>query len=143
MHHDPHNQARRTLRDYPLSQDYADLAELIETQAVLCVCDTRGNQPTRRAGLAYGILEADGNVLFVFKGITGSLFWSSNLKGFIALCKQYHVEFLPPQPFTELVADPCPHSSILAQCFMWIGITVVALAAVTILFIFLSSLSQP
>ena len=143
MHHDPHNQARRTLRDYPLSQDYTDLAELIKTQAVLCVCDTRGNQPTRRAGLAYGIHEADGNVLFVFKGITGSLFWSSNLKEFITLCKQYHVEFLPPQPTTELVADPYPHSSALAQFFMWIGVTLCALAAVTILLIALSRISQP
>lgn len=72
MNHESINEARRTLRDYPLSKDYKLLAQS-----------------------------------------------------------------------AELTADPCQQPSALAQLFMWIGVSITALVAVTILFILFSSTYRP
>lgn len=139
MHHDPLNDARRTLRDYPFSRDYTALGTLLQTQAVLCLCTSGVNPPKQRPGTAYGILNHRGQEIFAFKTLNGTLFWSPDLHGFLFLCKQYHVEFLPPH---TLATQASPEPSALAQFFMWIGVSITALTAVTILFIFLSSTSR-
>ena len=149
MNTDQLNEGRKTLRDYPFSKDYKLLGQLLETQAVICVCDVQlGEQATtRRVAKTYGFTRengiAKGESIYIVKGNSGTIFWHEDIAGFLLKCQSFNLEFLAPQRDEELTADPCPKQSALAQFFMWIGICITALVATTILLLMLYSMSRP
>ena len=147
MNYETTNLAKETLRNYPFSRDRSAFVALLQTQAVICLCDVQmqNKSTARQLGQAYRLTRETGQhrgeSLYLISGSAGTIVWEDTLERFLASCDALHVEFLAPECFTELTADECPQPSALAQFFMWIGIFICALVAVTVLFILLNALT--